>query len=368
MQQDKVRVATFNVALARNKRRQLARELASGLQQARNLAHILQQVRPDIVLLNEFDHQGEEAGLLLFCQEYVAQGAQALHYPFYYLVPSNTGVLAPLALQGSDVPTLPRDGLGFGHFPGQYAMVILSRFPFLIEQSRSFQHFLWKDMPSARLPSTAEGAYYAQSVLDILPLSSKNHLDLPVQLPNGTLLHLLASHPTPPIDEGDERRNSCRNHDELRLWHDYIRPSKSDYLYDDKGKRGGLAPSHPFIILGDLNADPRDGDGFRSAINHLLSEPLLNQAVTKGHLQPKARGGYGLKLRHARSGSPKVWTHSQGLRLDYVLPSSELKVTATGVYWPLPNEQDSELFWNKRGWPARKASSDHRLVWLDIAL
>ncbi|MCT7654427.1 hypothetical protein MBH78_05675 [Oceanimonas sp. NS1] len=32
--------------------------------------------------------------------------------------------------------------------------------------------------------------------------------------------------PDTPIDEGPERRNSCRNHDELRLWHDYIHPGK----------------------------------------------------------------------------------------------------------------------------------------------
>lgn len=368
MQHKKVRVATFNVALDRNSPGQLATELVNGSAQARNVAHILQQVRPDIVLLNEFDHQGEAAPLATFCQDYLAVGKQGIDYPYRYLVPSNTGVLAPVALSGEGVPTLPMDGLGFGHFAGQYAMVVLSRFPLLFEQMRSFQHFLWRDMPNAKLPHTPHGAYYSQSVLDILPLSSKNHLDLPVRLPNGAQLHLLASHPTPPIDEGPERRNSCRNHDELRLWHDYIRPAKSEYLYDDHGRRGGLAPGSHFVILGDLNADPIDGDGFREGIQRLLSDTSVNKAVALGDLRAKSRGGYALKLSHSRSGSPKYWTHSQGLRLDYVLPSAEMKVRATGVYWPLPNKADSELFWNQRGWPARRASSDHRLVWLDIAL
>ena len=57
----KIRIATFNVALDRDKPGQLAAELAKGLPQARNIAHILQLIRPDIVLLNEFDHEGAAA-------------------------------------------------------------------------------------------------------------------------------------------------------------------------------------------------------------------------------------------------------------------------------------------------------------------
>jgi hypothetical protein len=52
-----------------------------------------------------------------------------------------------------------------------------------------------------------------------------------------------------------------RNHDKIRLWADYIsRPRRSSYLYDDKGRRGGLRPGSRFVIAGDLNADPYDGD------------------------------------------------------------------------------------------------------------
>ena len=365
----KIRVATFNVALDRNNPGQLAVELAKGSRQAGNIAHVLQLIRPDIVLLNEFDHDGTtgcDAHLRQFCQDYVAVGEQGIEYPYRYVVPTNTGVLAPLSLAGEGAPALPKDGLGFGAFPGQYAMAVLSRFPLLFEQMRSFRHFLWRDMPNAKLPHTLQGGYYRSEVLNILPLSSKNHLDLPVQLPNGRVLHLLASHPTPPIDEGDERRNSCRNHDELRLWQDYIRPEPSCYLYDDAGGRGGLASDSDFVILGDLNADPLDGDGYRSAIQALLSEPKLNRAVALGELRPAARGGFALKLRQSRVGSPKYWTHSQGLRLDYVLPSRSFNATASGVYWPAPHKADSALFWNKAGWSERRASSDHRIVWVDI--
>lgn len=377
MQPQKIRVATFNVALDRKQAGQLARELQIGSAQARNLAAILQHIRPDIVLLNEFDHDGSgsddgtpnDSHLRRFCADYLACGEQAIDYPYRYIVPTNTGLVAPLALHRAGEASLPQDGLGFGHFHGQYGMAVLSRFPLLVEKMRSFQHFLWRDMPKAKLPHTPkEGDYYRPAVLDILPLSSKNHLDLPVLLPNGRVLHVLACHPSPPIDEGAERRNSCRNHDELRLWHDYIRPERSAYLYDDNGVVGGLAPQSDFVILGDLNADPLDGDGFREAISRLLRDPLLNQAVAVGDLRPKAQGGYSLKLRQTRSGSPKYWTHSQGLRLDYVLPSARLNATASGVYWPAPNKGHAELFWNKRGWPERSASSDHRIVWVDLEL
>lgn len=52
-----------------------------------------------------------------------------------------------------------------------------------------------------------------------------------------------------------------RNHDKIRLWADYIsRPRRSSYLYDDKGRRGGLRPGSRFVIAGDLNADPYDRD------------------------------------------------------------------------------------------------------------
>ncbi|MGO4999914.1 endonuclease/exonuclease/phosphatase family protein [Oceanisphaera sp. W20_SRM_FM3] len=388
MQPLKIRLATFNVALDRSRPGQLAAELAAGSSQARHLAHILQRIRPDILLLNEFDHDGEsacDAHLTQFCQDYVAVGEQGIDYPHRYLVPTNTGALAPLvlnreelnreflnpdkaSLHGEISPCLPQDGLGFGAFHGQYAMAVLSRFPLLFEQMRSFRHFLWRDMPDAKLPQTEQGSYYRKPVLDILPLSSKNHLDLPVLLPNARVLHLLASHPAPPIDEGLERRNSCRNHDELRLWHDYIRPEQSGYLYDDAGKKGGLATGSDFVILGDLNADPLDGDGYQSAIQRLLQEPLLNRAVALGELRPAARGGFALKLRQPRQGSPKYWTHNQGLRLDYVLPSVGLNAVASGVYWPAPSNVDAELFWNTRGWPKRRASSDHRIVWVDLEL
>ncbi|WP_375056708.1 endonuclease/exonuclease/phosphatase family protein [Zobellella sp. DQSA1] len=368
----KIRIATFNVALDRRQPGQLAAEIAGeGSTQLRNIARILQRLRPDVVLLNEFDHDGEgrdDGHLRLFCERYLAAGEHGIDYPYSYLAPTNTGLLAPVSLSGEAEPRLPEDGLGFGTFHGQYGFALLSRYPLLVEQARSFRRFRWRDMPHARLPRTEAGSYYSPAALEALPLSSKNHLDLPVRLPHGRVLHLLACHPAPPIDEGPERRNSCRNHDELRLWHDYIRPGCGGYLVDDAGRRGGLPGGADFVILGDLNADPLDGDGFRGGIQALLADPALNRCVALGRLRPGSRGGFALKGIGERRGSPRYWTHSQGLRLDYVLPGRTLRALASGVYWLVPTHSQASLFWNRRGWPERGASSDHRLVWVDLEL
>ncbi|WP_245879674.1 endonuclease/exonuclease/phosphatase family protein [Zobellella endophytica] len=366
----KIRIASFNVALDRRMPGQLAADIAgAGSRQMHNIGRILRRIRPDVVLLNEFDHDGEGRDyrpLRLFCQRFLAAGEDGIDYPYVYLAATNTGLLAPVRLHGEGEPRLPEDGLGFGAFHGQYGFAVLSRFPLLVTRLRSFRRFLWRDMPNALLPRTEAGPYYSPAALEVLPLSSKNHLDLPVQLPNGRVLHLLACHPAPPIDEGTERRNSCRNHDELRLWHDYVRPGRGDYLIDDAGQRGGLEAGADFVILGDLNADPLDGDGFRDAIQALLADPVLNRSVALGRLRPGSRGGFGLKGVGARRGSPRHWTHSQGLRLDYVLPGRGLQALASGVFWLPPGHAQADLFWN-RGWPDRAVSSDHRLVWVDLA-
>ena len=87
-------------------------------------------------------------------------------------------------------------------------------------------------MPGALLPddpSTPEPAdWYSPDELDVFRLSSKSHWDVPVRLPDGRILHLLASHPTPPVFDGSEDRNGRRNHDEIRFWADYVTPGAGD--------------------------------------------------------------------------------------------------------------------------------------------
>ncbi|MEL7174364.1 MAG: endonuclease/exonuclease/phosphatase family protein, partial [Pseudomonadota bacterium] len=61
------------------------------------------------------------------------------------------------------------------------------------------------------------------------------------------------------------------------------------------------------------------------------------------------------------------WRDTPGpgnLRVDYVLPASGFEVMASGVFWPAPGEPGAPLM--RAG--KRPASSDHRLVWVDIRL
>src|SRR5437016_291736 len=67
--------------------------------------------------------------------------------------------------------------------------------------------------------------------------------------------------------------------DEIRFWADYISPGKSDYVYDDDGVHGGLTPGELFVIAGDENSDPLDGDSISGATQQLLDNPLVNSRV-----------------------------------------------------------------------------------------
>jgi hypothetical protein len=51
------------------------------------------------------------------------------------------------------------------------------------------------------------------------------------------------------------------------------------------------------------------------------------------------------------------------MRADYVLPSSELTVTGAGIFWPTQADPLAELLGEEDA-----QTSDHRLVWVDIAL
>jgi hypothetical protein len=369
-----IRFASFNAYLNRESPGQLLADLATpDNPQVQAVAEIIQRVNPDVLLLLEFDYDAEGEAVRRFQENYLAvghNGATPIRFPYIYLAPSNTGISSRFDLDNDgQVSTTPGtrayggDAFGFGLFPGQYGMVLLSKYPIAQDQVRTFQTFLWKDMPSALLPddpaTPAPEDWYAPEELAVFRLSSKNHWDVPIRVGDRTI-HVLASHPTPPVFDGPEDRNGRRNHDELRLWADYITPGRAGYLYDDQGRRGGLHDASSFVIMGDLNADPIDGDGIPGAIAQLLNHPRVN-----ADLAPSSPGGQAIAATSIATGPTRFHTASFGrqtLRLDYVLPSTDLNVIGAGIFWPPPDDPLFRLV----GSGDSVVSSDHRLVWIDV--
>ncbi|HEX6329662.1 MAG TPA: endonuclease/exonuclease/phosphatase family protein [Actinomycetota bacterium] len=375
---DPVRFATFNASLNRSAAGELIADLSSpGNAQADAVAEIIQRARPDVLLINEFDFDaagadGESLAAQLFQENYLSiphGDAQPISYPFRFVAPSNTGIPSGFDLNNDGSVGGPDDAFGFGFFPGQFGMAVFSMFPIDHDDVRTFQTFLWKDMPGALLPddpSTPEPAdWYSPEELEVFRLSSKSHWDVPVEIGRRTV-HLLVSHPTPPVFDGPEDRNGRRNHDEIRFWADYVMTGRGRYIVDDAGGRGGLRPGSTFVIAGDQNADPFDGDSVAGAAQQLLEHPMVNTKVTPtsdGAVEQSALQG-GVNDDHV--GDPAFDTADfaeppGNLRVDYVLPRKNLKIEDAAVFWPTT---DDPLFELVGTFPF--PSSDHRLVWVDV--
>ena len=365
-----LRIATYNASMYRSSLGELAGDLAGGEDaHAKRVAEVLQRVRPDIVLVNEFDYDPDGGPDAIFASEYLGvsqSGLDPIEYPYRYAPASNTGESSGVDLNkdgnvGSEQGTQQwgDDSFGFGRYPGQYAMVVYSRYPIDTQGVRTFRTLLWKDMPGNQQPTD----WYTPEAVEVMRLSSKTHADVPVDV-DGRTLHVLASHPTPPSFDGDEDRNGRRNHDEIRLWVDYVTGGEgASYLVDDAGETGGLGDGEAFFVAGDLNSDPADGDSRREALADLLAHPRVQDTLPAsegGEAAAESDGG----ANRSHTGDPSLDTadFSDGrvgnLRVDYVLPSTEMTVRDSGVFWPADGAEGAQA----------ASVSDHHLVWVDVTL
>ncbi len=365
-----VRFATFNIALNRGKAGELVKELSDRKsKQAAKLAEVIQRVRPDVILLNEIDYDSNGESVELFHVNYLAVGRNGhapIEFPYRYTAPVNTGVDSGLDLDSDGATGTAADAWGFGQFPGQYGMAVLSRFPIDLGEVRTFRNFAWSQMPDAKLPKSPQSgnSWYPDAIWEQLRLSSKSHWDIPIHI-EGRTVHFLCAHPTPPVFDGPEDRNGNRNHDEIRLWADYI-GGDADYLVDDNGVRGGLDKSELFVVAGDMNADPLDGDSAEGAAAQLTQHARI---ARQGERIPASAGGpaaseagQGVNREHI---GDSAWdtadfndANTGNLRIDYCLPCNTLPVTSSGVFWPPPDGEGNEL----------NDASDHHLVWVDVEL
>ncbi len=373
-----IRIATFNAALNRKSGGQLVKDLQAGDEQAKRIATIVQLVMPDILLLNEVDYSNGDAAKILI-EDYLNKPQApklALEkdlFKYYYTSSVNTGVPSGHDLNLNGRSNDADDGWGYGAFPGQYGMAVFSKHPIQTDAIRTFQMLKWSLMPEAKRPFVTDKAtgeksfFHSDALWQELRLSSKSHWDVPVQI-GDSVLHVIASHPTPPVFDGLEDRNGCRNHDEIRLIKDYVEgESNAKYIVDDNGKVGPLDPSSSFVIVGDLNSDPVDGSGISKGIIDLLaSERVASKAIpsSQGAIEANSKQG---QANLKQKGKPEHDTadfndkSTGNLRVDFALPSSDCTVVDSGVFWPTVSELgdvDRELI----------EASDHRLVWIDIRL
>lgn len=361
-----VTFATYNVTDLST-----AQVQSPGDEQAAAAARVVQEVRPDVLVLNELANNLQEATVRdvptdqtnarAFVENYLSvpqrRRLRGVEYPYIHVPKSNTGVFSGMDLDNNGFidstygdPTYANDCYGFGLYPGQYAFAILSRYPIQSDAIRSFRTFRWEDMPDSlivRDPSAK--MYLTEYEADRFRLSSKTHVDVPLSI-GGETVHALAAHPTPPVFDGEANFNGRRCHDEVRLLADYV--AGAEYIYDDSGTRGGLAPDASYVLMGDMNAAPISEESLDAADEFFIENEDFNTRRF-----PTSPGGAQQKGERSQ-----YWTAEFELQVDYVLPSPDLGLRRSAVVWPSRHA-------NKRGLTdAVYTASDHRLVRADIAL
>lgn len=333
--EDRLRLATWNVGLERDGPGLLLRDIAGGLDtQALAMVQGLVALDADVVLLTGVDFDLGGAALSELQAQLAAAGAA---YPWRFAVAPNTGVATGLDLDGDGRRGGARDAQGWGRFAGAGGMAVLSRLPIAADQARDFSGFLWADLPGALLPDTMDGA-----TRRVQRLATTGFWEVPLDLPGGGRLHLLAWHATPPVFDGPEDRNGRRNHDEAAFW-----------LHLLSGHLPLPPPDAPFVLLGDANLDPVDGDGRPEALAALLAFDGLQDPQPRG-TDTRTDPGHG--------SDPALDTVLYdpplgGLRLDYVLPSAGLPILAAGVLWPASTDPLADVL---------ATASRHRPVWVDL--
>ncbi len=322
-QADSLRVATYNTELQRDGPGLFLRDLARGDdEQIEAVLAVIAQADADVLALQgiDYDLTGEALRLL----------AQATGFPHHFALRPNTGMPTGLDMDGDGRLGGPRDAQGYGRFSGQGGMAILSHYPIDEDNVQDLTNLLWVDIPGALLPTVDGAPFPSAEAQAVQRLSTTGHWIVPILVPDAPF-HLLTFHASPPVFDGPEDRNGKRNHDEIMLWAQVLDGTIAAPL------------TGPFVIAGDANLDPVDGDGIKEAIVTLLGLPQLQDVAPMGH-----------------SGTDTAdWDDPKpgDLRADYVLPSTHWTVTDSGVIWPAPDDPMAEVV---------ATASRHRLVWVDL--
>ena len=115
---------------------------------------------------------------------------------------------------------------------------------------------------------------------------------------------------------------------------------------------GHLDQTNPFVLAGNFNLDPVDGEGMQAALHTILPHPNVQDP------KPQSDGG-SIAAGPDHSGDPALdtfdWTDGspRNLRVSYNLTSANLNVINSGIHWPLEHSNDA---------------SRRRIVWGDVML
>jgi hypothetical protein len=280
---DTLRIGFWNADLSRKGPGLLLRDALRGTDpQITAALAAITGLDADVLVLGDIDYDAGAAALAALNDRLPRP------YPHILALRPNTGIPSGHDLDGNGRRDEARDAIGYGTFPGQGGMAILSRLPF--GGTRDFNAYLWRDLPGTLRPADQP---------EDLPLSTSGHHDTAVLLPDGRALHLMSWHATTPAFDGPEDRNGRRNHDETAFWTQLL-----------GGALPFAPPLAPFVIIGQANADPTKGDGRPDAIRALLISALLQD--TGGGATVDYGGSIG------------------ALRVTYILPSADISVTDSG--------------------------------------
>ncbi len=334
---------TFNTDLARKGPGLLVRDLMRG--DAQDVTSALARIAaltPDIAVLRGIDFDHDLVAIRLMQEALAALGHEM---PFRFAFAPNSGLPTPFDLDRDGRFGRARDKQGFGFFRGNGGMAILSRYPIRHEEARDMSGYLWQDLPGATWPVTSNGYYYTEAEMSLLRLHAVGAWDVPIALPTG-VVHILASHASPPVFDGPEDRNGLRNAAELSFWALYLSGALPDWPDPN--------PASSILAAG-LNADPNDGEGAHDALAALLTHPALQDP------QPASAGGVAhanadhiSDPRHDTVDWPEDDRMPGNLRVDYLLPGIGFEIEAAGVDWPVTT-QDPGL------------GSAHKPVWLEFS-
>ncbi len=370
-----VRIATFDVDLVGSASDELNQRLSTpGDQHAAQVAQIIQRVRPEVVVVTGFDTDIDQDNAEAFSTNYLAVGSgeyEGIDYPYSYAGPVNSGVDSGADLDQDGIIGGPGDALGYGDFPGQSGMVIYSQYPIDTDNIRTFNDLSWADVPDSKISQ----AGYTENEEELVPVASVGAWDVPINV-GGRRLHVLASSTA---EAGRAETDQYREYDEVRFWADYVTDSDEhgrdrDYLTDDEGTSGGLKSGARFVIAGQFKTGAEEGQQTSSEVIAPLLE--VDRVV-----DPEPTSS-----RDSQQATEDAATHTwlnpdpapgdpRSARTDYILPSEQLPVTNSGVYWPASGQDGAELVGGTSSLSGllsklsrQPAATDHRLVWTDINL